>query len=138
LLIVTDIVFIACTFANNTLQLLVDTSDSSNTEKPRDFVKDWGMPDKATIDTARRGVQLFKKTISPIFMSTLKDGTIVRGLSALPDKDPSRPLLLIGNHQFLTIDISLVVEALLTEKNILPRGTEDFIGTATHHQYAYI
>jgi hypothetical protein len=61
LLIVTDIVFIACTFANNTLQLLVDTSDSSNTEKPRDFVKDWGMPDKATVDTARRACNYSKK-----------------------------------------------------------------------------
>jgi hypothetical protein len=98
-------------------------------EKSRDFVKDWGMPDKATIATARRGVLLFKKTVSPVFMSTRTDGTIVRGLSAIPDKDQSRPLLLIGNHQFLTIDISLVVEALLTEKNILPRGNAMSLST---------
>ena len=45
-----------------------------------------------------------------------ENGELIRGLSALPDKDPSRPMLFVGNHQYLTLDLSLIMERLLEEK----------------------
>lgn len=36
--------------------------------------------------------------------------------------DRERPILFVANHQYLAMDLSLIYDQLLEEKNILPRG----------------
>jgi 1-acyl-sn-glycerol-3-phosphate acyltransferase len=57
--------------------------------------------------------------VSPVFFSTLRDGSIVRGLSGIPD---DRPMLFVGNHQTFALDLGLFVEQILRERGILLRG----------------
>ncbi|KXZ50215.1 hypothetical protein GPECTOR_17g852 [Gonium pectorale] len=89
---------------------------------------------------------------SPVFISTLPDGTRVEGLAGLPSRrhrisqgapshhQPSEehlapsevvdglaalgdgPLLFVGNHQLYAFDMSVMVEEVLRERGILMRG----------------
>ncbi len=42
-----------------------------------------------------------------------------RGLGALP---AARPMLFVGNHQTFALDLGLMVEQIVREAGILPRG----------------
>ena len=42
-----------------------------------------------------------------------------RGLGAIPD---ARPMLFVGNHQTYALDIGFLVEQLVKERGIMPRG----------------
>ena len=66
-----------------------------------------------------RTTDLLRRFVSPIFFSTREDGTVVRGLGALP---PDRPILFVGNHQFYALDIGILIEEFLRKKDMLPRG----------------
>lgn len=50
--------------------------------------------------------------MSPVFFSTGEDGTSVSGLSKIPDGDKStdRPIIFVGNHQLLALDLGVIVE----------------------------
>ncbi|KAG5189677.1 alpha/beta-hydrolase [Tribonema minus] len=85
-------------------------------------VSEFKLPDANTVALARRAVGVLRRGVSPVFFSTRADGTIVEGLGALPDVDPNRPILFVANHQYLAMDLSLIYDQLLEEKNILPRG----------------
>ncbi len=54
-----------------------------------------------------------------MFFSTAEDGRIQRGLGALP---AARPMLFVGNHQTFALDLGLMVEQIVREVGILPRG----------------
>lgn len=56
---------------------------------------------------------------SPIFLSTGADGRVERGCGAIP---LDRPLLLVSNHQTFALDIGLLIEGLLRQTGVLPRG----------------
>ena len=60
-----------------------------------------------------------KRLTSPVFFSTGEDGKIRRGLSGVEHK---RPMLFVGNHQTYALDIGPLVEALIKERGIFPRG----------------
>lgn len=49
-------------------------------------------------------------SVSPVLFSTKEDGTAVAGLSAVPTPDRSRPILFVGNHQLLALDLGVIVE----------------------------
>lgn len=51
--------------------------------------------------------------------STMEDGRIARGLSGIPNEGP---VLLIGNHMLLALDMMPVVAEFLREKQIILRG----------------
>ncbi|KAG8487066.1 hypothetical protein CXB51_020753 [Gossypium anomalum] len=51
--------------------------------------------------------------------STMENGKIVKGLAGVPDEGP---VLLVGNHMLLGMDLSSLCEAFLREKKILVRG----------------
>lgn len=61
----------------------------------------------------------FLLATSPVMFSTLKDGRIVKGLAGVPDKGP---VLLVGDHMLLGLEVSPLYKAFLEEKNTIIRG----------------
>jgi len=51
--------------------------------------------------------------------STLRDGTIVKGLDGVPSEGP---VLLVGYHMLMGLELPGLFEGFLREKKVLPRG----------------
>uniref|UniRef100_J3KZU5 Serine aminopeptidase S33 domain-containing protein n=2 Tax=Oryza brachyantha TaxID=4533 RepID=J3KZU5_ORYBR len=87
--------------------------------KQRDAVTDFLPP---TLSEFRRtyGVdfKLLHHLLSPVMLSTLRNGKIVRGLAGVPDKGP---VLLVGYHQLLAMEITSMAEEFLREKKAVLR-----------------
>lgn len=62
------------------------------------------------------------KVFSPIFLSTDNEGKIAEGLQHVPTGGEGRPVLLVGNHQLLGLDMGLIVRQFLREKSVIIRG----------------
>jgi hypothetical protein len=60
-----------------------------------------------------------KTVVSPVFYSTAENGDIMRGLDAL-GLEAGKPVLLVGNHQTIPVDIAPLVEGVRTFPS-LPR-----------------
>lgn len=56
---------------------------------------------------------------SPVMLSTLANGKIVRGLSGIPSEGP---VLFVGYHNLLGLDVLTLIPEFMTESNILLRG----------------
>ncbi|KAF8660565.1 hypothetical protein HU200_057588 [Digitaria exilis] len=88
--------------------------------RQKDFVTDYLPPTlsefKKTFDEDHR---LFHLALSPVMMSTLKNGKIVRDLSGIPDQGP---VLFVGYHALLGIELSPLYEEFLREKKTIVRG----------------
>ncbi|CAK7340888.1 unnamed protein product [Dovyalis caffra] len=64
-------------------------------------------------------VGLLRFATGPAMFSTLDDGKIVKGLAGVPDKGP---VIFIGYHMLMGLEIYSLVEEFLREKNIMVRG----------------
>ncbi|KAE8786097.1 acyltransferase-like protein [Hordeum vulgare] len=88
--------------------------------RQRDFVTDYLPPTisefKKTFDEDNK---LFHLALSPVMMSTLANGKIVRGLAGVPDQGP---VLFVGYHALMGIELSPLYEEFLKEKNTIVRG----------------
>ncbi|XP_042517080.1 acyltransferase-like protein At1g54570, chloroplastic [Macadamia integrifolia] len=85
-----------------------------------DYVSDFIPPSMAEFKEAfDESNGLFRLATSPVMFSTLEDGKIVRGLSGVPNEGP---VLLIGYHMLLGLELSGLVEAFLREKKVIVRG----------------
>ncbi|KAI3468633.1 hypothetical protein Pfo_025296 [Paulownia fortunei] len=88
--------------------------------KRRDSVTDFLHPSMSEFQNAfDRLLGLFRVATSPVMLSTLADGKIVRGLTGIPDQGP---VLLVGYHMLLGAEIGSVVEEFLREKNVMVHG----------------
>lgn len=56
---------------------------------------------------------------SPVMLSTLKNGKIVKGLAGIPSKGP---VLFVGYHMLLGLEVISFISKFWTERNILVRG----------------
>ena len=56
---------------------------------------------------------------SPVYLSTLEDGKIVRGLEGIPSEGP---VLYVGYHMLLGLELGPMVIQFLKERNIHLRG----------------
>ncbi|KAK7847384.1 acyltransferase-like protein [Quercus suber] len=65
------------------------------------------------------GLWLFRVGTDPILFSTLEDGKIMKGLAGVPSEGP---VLLVGNHMFMGLELPSLAEGFLREKNIMIRG----------------
>lgn len=65
--------------------------------------KEWRI-DASQIDS-------LKAVVSPVFFSVSDSGDIMQGLSAL-NLEPGKPVLLVGNHQTIPVDIAPLVEGV--------------------------
>jgi len=66
-----------------------------------------------------RTLKNLKTLQSPVFLSTGEDGRVQQGCGGIP---LDRPLLLVSNHQTFALDIGPLVEGLLRQTGLLPRG----------------
>lgn len=99
-------------------------------DKAQNAVRDFVPPNATTVaDTRRRVVDPLRRLVSPVFFSTLEDGSVVRGLEGVPPPGSKRPVLLVGNHQLFGSDLSLLVDEFLKEKDLLIRGLAHPVAT---------
>ncbi|KAL5701396.1 hypothetical protein ACHQM5_026739 [Ranunculus cassubicifolius] len=62
---------------------------------------------------------LIRHLTSPVMLSTLDDGKIVRGLSGVPNQGP---ILFVGYHMLMGLELISLVDAFLREKKVMVRG----------------
>ncbi|KAM7511780.1 hypothetical protein LguiB_010655 [Lonicera macranthoides] len=84
-----------------------------------DFVKDFLPPSMSEFKQAFEDNRWFRFATSPVMLSTLEDGKIVRGLAGVPNEGP---VLLVGYHVLLGMELAPLVLEFLREKKILVRG----------------
>lgn len=84
-----------------------------------DFVKDYLPPSMSEYKSALAGNGWFQFITSPVMFSTLEDGKIVRGLSGVPDEGP---VLLVGYHMLLGLELAPLILEFLREKKVIVRG----------------
>lgn len=63
--------------------------------------------------------KLFRNASSSVLFSTLDDEKIVRGLSGVPSEGP---VLLVGYHMLMGLELFELFEEFLREKKIIARG----------------
>jgi len=77
------------------------------------------LPTPSGISSAKNGVQMTRKLLSPQFFSRHHDGAAVHGLDAVRDE---RPMIFVGPHQLFSLDLGVIIDELLRDKNMLLRG----------------
>jgi len=83
------------------------------------------MPTKQEVmRTGQDYTATLRRLLSPVFFSTLEDGTVVEGVEGLTPlmQQRERPLLFVGNHQLYALDMNIMVEELALKQNRLLRG----------------
>lgn len=80
------------------------------------------MPTKEDLQQIDKQLAPLVSAVSPVFFSTNQDGQITAGLSQVPLGTAGRPVLLVGNHQLLGLDLALIVREFLREREVLIRG----------------
>ncbi|XP_030466936.1 phytyl ester synthase 1, chloroplastic-like isoform X1 [Syzygium oleosum] len=85
-----------------------------------DYVLDFLPPSMSEYKLAfNQVIGPFRNASSSALFSTLEDGKIVRGLSGVPSEGP---VLLVGYHMLLGLELFSLVEEFLREKNVIVRG----------------
>ncbi|XP_027188577.1 phytyl ester synthase 2, chloroplastic-like isoform X1 [Cicer arietinum] len=87
--------------------------------KYHDYVSDFVPP---TPDEAKEVIEsnsLINFVTSSVMLSTLEDGTIVKGLAGIPSEGP---VLFVGYHMLLGLELVPLVSRIFMERNILVRG----------------
>ncbi|XAR54707.1 Diacylglycerol O-acyltransferase [Bertholletia excelsa] len=117
-------------FKNNGCALLLENgfnllSVIKGTHKYRhsrrhDFVLDFLPPSMSEFEGKFDEVyRLLRLSTSPVMFSTLSDGKIVRSLAGVPNEGP---VLLVGCHMLLGIEVGFLIEEFLKEKQVMVRG----------------
>ncbi|XP_022989598.1 acyltransferase-like protein At3g26840, chloroplastic [Cucurbita maxima] len=84
-----------------------------------DFVSDFIPPSPAEFTKIFKDYRLIDLVTSPVLFSTLEDGKIVRGLAGIPEEGP---VLFVGYHMLLGLELAPMVGQFFKEKNIILRG----------------
>ncbi|XP_028780273.1 acyltransferase-like protein At3g26840, chloroplastic [Neltuma alba] len=87
--------------------------------KYHDYASDFVPPTRKEIDNVIEENRLLISVASAVMLSTLEDGTIVKGLAGVPSEGP---VLFVGYHMLLGWEVAPLVSRFLQEKNILLRG----------------
>lgn len=61
----------------------------------------------------------YRNFTGPVMFSTMEDGRIVRGIAGVPDEGP---VLLVGYHMLMGLELVPLIEEFLRAKKILVRG----------------
>ncbi|XP_048552009.1 phytyl ester synthase 1, chloroplastic-like, partial [Triticum urartu] len=78
-----------------------------------DAVTDFLPPTFTEFKKSTQDFRLLNQSMSPVLLSTLETGKIVRGLGGVPNKGP---VLFVGRHQLLGIEMPSLVQEFLKEK----------------------
>ncbi|KAH1098988.1 hypothetical protein J1N35_015909 [Gossypium stocksii] len=88
--------------------------------KKHDFIADFVPPSMSEFKYAFDEVAGYIRFASGSAMfSTMEDGRIVQGLAGVPNEGP---VLLVGYHMLMGLELSCLIEAFLREKKIMVRG----------------
>ncbi|XP_078175513.1 phytyl ester synthase 1, chloroplastic-like [Carex rostrata] len=84
-----------------------------------DFVSDYLNPTAYEFENVSNEYRSITFATDPVMLSTLDDGRIIRDLSGIPDEGP---VVLIGYHMLMGLELGPLVVQFVKEKNILLRG----------------
>ncbi|CAL9776764.1 unnamed protein product [Musa acuminata subsp. burmannicoides] len=84
-----------------------------------DYVSDYLLPTPLEFQQATEIYRWFDLATSPVMLSTLQNGKIVKGLMGIPSKGPT---LLVGYHMLLGLELGIMFSRFFTEKRIHLRG----------------
>ncbi|XP_004494663.1 phytyl ester synthase 1, chloroplastic [Cicer arietinum] len=86
----------------------------------RDLVMDFLPPSTTEFRYAMdQVVGLFRSVTGSVMFSTLEDGTIVKGLSGVPDEGP---VLFVGYHMLVGLELISLIDEFISQKGIALRG----------------
>ncbi|KAI3761879.1 hypothetical protein L1987_52301 [Smallanthus sonchifolius] len=84
-----------------------------------DYVLDYLPPTDYEFKKARESVRFVEAAFSPVMLSTLENGKIVKGLSGIPSEGP---VLFVGYHMMLGLELAPLIARIYAERGILVRG----------------
>ncbi|XP_027155146.1 acyltransferase-like protein At1g54570, chloroplastic, partial [Coffea eugenioides] len=87
--------------------------------RKHDVVMDFLPPSDSEFKQALESNKIYRYLIGSVMFSTLEDGKIVRGLSGVPSEGP---VILVGYHMLLGLELVSLVEEFLRQRKILVRG----------------
>ncbi|KAI9083983.1 hypothetical protein K1719_033979 [Acacia pycnantha] len=87
--------------------------------KHHDYASDFVPPTRKEVEKELEGNRLLNAVSSPVMLSTLEDGTIVKGLAGVPSEGP---VLFVGYHMLLGLEVVPLFCRFFEEKNIILRG----------------
>lgn len=87
--------------------------------KFHDYVHDYMPPTRSEFEAISKGFRWIDAATGPVMLSTLDDGKIVRGLGGIPHEGP---VIFVGYHMLLGIEIFPLVMSLFEERNVVLRG----------------
>lgn len=87
--------------------------------KFHDYVSDYMPPTEAEFKRASESFRWLNVATGPVMLSTFENGEIVRGLAGIPVEGP---VLLIGYHMLLGLEIYPLVINFLSERKVLLKG----------------
>ncbi|KAL4333814.1 hypothetical protein GQ457_07G000290 [Hibiscus cannabinus] len=87
--------------------------------KNLDYVSDYMPPTPYEFKKIYESHRLVLAITSPVMLSTLEDGKVVRGLAGIPSEGP---VLFVGYHMLLGFELAPLVLQFMMERNILLRG----------------
>ncbi|THF97322.1 hypothetical protein TEA_013077 [Camellia sinensis var. sinensis] len=84
-----------------------------------DYASDYLPPSPSELKKIHESLRWIEVATSPVMLSTLEDGKVVRGLSGIPSEGP---VLLVGYHMLLGLEMMPIVSSFWAKRNILLRG----------------
>lgn len=84
--------------------------------KKFDSVADFVYPTSEEFEEAYERTKIIRQLTSPVFFSTTKDGTVVHGLSGVPEEGP---ILLVGYHMLMGLELIPLVMEFLKRKQLI-------------------
>ncbi|KAK4746659.1 hypothetical protein SAY87_025696 [Trapa incisa] len=84
-----------------------------------DYVSDYLPPTYSEFLKLYSSNRFMSDITAPVMLSTLENGKIVRGLSGIPSEGP---VLLVGYHMLLGLELAPLIAQFLMERNIHVRG----------------
>ncbi|XP_055803121.1 phytyl ester synthase 2, chloroplastic-like isoform X2 [Solanum dulcamara] len=84
-----------------------------------DYVRDFVPPSTSEFDSVYQPYRWMEVAFNPVMISTLENGDIVRGLTGIPSEGP---VLLVGYHMMLGLELVPLVSHLWNEHKIVLRG----------------
>ncbi|KAL6556753.1 mRNA-binding ribosome synthesis protein [Orobanche hederae] len=103
----------------NLLTIIKGTCTYRRHSRKHDSVMDFIPPSKSEFKLAVERNGWFRNYANPVLLSTMEDGEIVRGLAGVPNEGP---VLLVGYHMLMGLELVPLVEEFLQEKKIMVRG----------------
>lgn len=87
--------------------------------KFHDYISDYFLPTDAELNKISESIRWLQIATGPVMLSTLQNGEIVRGLAGIPREGP---VVFVGYHMLLGLEMYPLVLNIMLERNILLRG----------------